>query len=91
MTDKPGGRKKKSFAPVPASWLGQPVEKRHEQSNPDSNPNVVQAVVRVVEEATFTHFYLSCGHLITVQKGELKGERPKQMECWACALEKEKA
>ena len=59
---------------------------RHEESEPDSNPKFEQAVVRVVGEGNLVHFYLACGHVITIEKRDLKGERPKQMECWACAL-----
>jgi hypothetical protein len=37
------------------------------------------------------HFYLACGHLITMEKGELKGASPAQMKCWACVRESEKS
>jgi len=55
-----------------------------------SKPKVVQAVVRAVTEGAFVHFYLACGHLITIEKGELKGPSPAQMRCWACVRENEK-
>ena len=47
-----------------------------------------QRVVRLVSETTFVHFYLACGHLITVSKSGLEGAWPREMECWACAMEK---
>jgi hypothetical protein len=56
-----------------------------------SNPKVVRTVVRVVEDGAFVHFYLACGHLITVRKDELKGALPRQMKCWACAQKNEKS
>jgi len=42
--------------------------------------------VRTVKEGTFIHFYLACGHLITVQKDDLTGDLPTKMECWACDM-----
>jgi len=56
-----------------------------------SKPKVVQPVVRVVTENSFVHFYLACGHLITIEKGELKGPLPAQIRCWACVQENEKS
>lgn len=53
------------------------------------NPKIVQAVVRVVTEEPLIHFYLACGHLITVQKDDLKVDLPTKMVCWACEEEKE--
>ncbi|MGO9515557.1 MAG: hypothetical protein ACLPND_00780 [Candidatus Korobacteraceae bacterium] len=55
-----------------------------------SRPKAVQAVVRVVTENTFVHFYLACGHLITMEKAELKGASPSQITCWACVQENKK-
>jgi len=46
----------------------------------------MREVVRLEEESGFVHFYLACGHLITIGKGNLKSQ-PAQMECWACAKE----
>lgn len=56
-----------------------------------SNPNVVQAVVPVLQDISisFVHFYVACGHLITVRKDELKGALPGQMKCRACAQKNE--
>ena len=41
-------------------------------SKPGSSPGTIQAVVRVVEEFHFVHFYLACGHLTTVNKHDLR-------------------
>ena len=49
-----------------------------------SKPQTMQAVVRVEEDFNFVHFYLACGHLITVNKNDLRNKHPEQMECWAC-------
>ena len=56
-----------------------------------SKPKAVQPVVRVVTENSFVHFYLACGHLITMEKGDMKGALPVQMNCWACQRENEKS
>lgn len=59
--------------------------------NVTSKATVVQAVLHTVTEGSFVHFSLACGHLITVEKGDLKGPLPTQMKCWACVQEKEKS
>jgi len=68
-------------------WNSETEATRGEMS---SKPKALQTVVRVVTENSFVHFYLSCGHLITMEKGELKGPLPAQMSCWACLQEREK-
>lgn len=48
---------------------------------------IVQAVTRVAEETSFVHFYLACGHLVTIKKGDLPDKQPQKLECWACSTE----
>jgi hypothetical protein len=76
---KPEGNRKRSID-LPMREMGS-----QEVSKPSSSPGTIQAVVRVVEEFHFAHFYLACGHLITVNKHELRDKHPQQMECPACA------
>jgi len=83
---KPGGRKQQISMPASPSAESRRLRKGHEESKPDSNPKIGQAVVRTVSEGALVHFYLACGHLITVQKGDLKGAAPTEMECWACDM-----
>lgn len=86
---KPGDRATKhrrTVIPATPSEALQQLGKRHEESELDSNPKIVRSVVRTVKEGTFIHFYLACGHLISVQKDDLKGDLPTKMECWACDL-----
>jgi len=44
------------------------------EAKPDSTAATVQAVIHVAEETSFVHFYLACGHLITIKKGEMPGK-----------------
>lgn len=81
---KPGGRRKQiAVIPTPKA-AQQRLEKHSEESKPDLNS--IQAVVRIAEESSFVHFYLACGHLITIGKADLKGARPHEMDCWACTV-----
>ena len=54
-----------------------------------SDPNRVQPVLRSVTDGIFVHFYLACGHLITIPTGDLAERLPRTLECWACASESE--
>ena len=71
---------------APSREIDRKLQKRHEESKPDSNLKIVRAVVRTMSEGTLIHFYLACGHLITVQKDDLKGDLPANMACWACDM-----
>jgi hypothetical protein len=88
---QPGGQRKRIVVSATPEADRQWLKKGDEDSTTDPNPNNLQSVVHVTEETNFAHLYLSCGHLLTVKKGDLKGERPKQMECWACAAQKGKS
>lgn len=90
MTNKPQprGRRKRIFEPAAPEVARQQLVKDRKESKPHSNPKVVQAVVNVVTEEPLVHFYLACGHLLTIAKRDLKGAQPKEMECWACARKK---
>jgi hypothetical protein len=57
----------------------------------NSDPNHMQPVLRSVTDELFVHFYLACGHLITIPKGEITGTLPRTIECWACAAESNEA
>jgi len=83
----PGGRRKRIVVTATPEADQQWLKKGEEDSTTDSNPNNMQAVMRVTEEISFVHLHLSCGHLLTIRKGDLKGERPKEMKCWACAAQ----
>ena len=51
---------------------------------------IMQPVVRTVRDSPFVHFYLECGHLITMTEQDLKEGLPSSMECWACEGETKK-
>jgi hypothetical protein len=56
-----------------------------------SEPKIMQPVVRRVQERAFVHFYLACGHMITMRKEKLvEGSFPSLVECWACENEAKK-
>jgi hypothetical protein len=89
MTRKPepGGRKNNHLPPGELENVGRKL-KHGETSKGNSNVLTAQRVVRSVSEATVVHFYLACGHLITISKSELVGTLPGEMRCWACAEDK---
>lgn len=70
---KPEGNRKRSIDLPTRETVSQQVSK------PGSIPETIQAVVRVVEEYHFAHFYLACGHLVTVNKHDLRNKHPQQM------------
>jgi len=88
MTGKshPGGRRERIVVVAAPEAGSQRPEKAAKTSERDTNPRFMREVVRLEEESGFVHFYLACGHLITIGKGNLKSQ-PAQMECWACAKE----
>jgi hypothetical protein len=51
----------------------------------------MQRVLRSVPESAFVHFYLACGHLITMARGDLGTELPSVLDCWACAAERSRS
>lgn len=57
-------------------------------SKPASTTLTMQAIIRVAEESSFVHFYLACGHLVTVKRSDGSNKQSKEMECWACSTEK---
>ena len=48
---------------------------------------IMQLVVRTVREGVFVHFYLVCGHMITMTNDDIKETSPISIECWACEEE----
>ena len=50
-----------------------------------SDPKHIQPVMRSVADGIFIHFYLACGHLITISKSDVGERSPSTIECWACA------
>ena len=48
---------------------------------------IMQLVVRTVRESVFVHFYLVCGHMITMTNDDIKETSPISIECWACEEE----
>jgi hypothetical protein len=71
------------------------------KANPDSKPGshqknapaerkIMQPVVRRVEEGIWAHFHLACGHLLTINKSDLKESSLPSIECWACEEEESK-
>jgi hypothetical protein len=48
---------------------------------------IMQLVVRTVRENVFVHFYLVCGHMITMTNADIKETSPISIECWACEEE----
>jgi hypothetical protein len=54
---------------------------------PDSDPTHPQPILRTVDDGVFVHFYLACGHLITVAKNNVGERLPRNLECWACAVD----
>jgi hypothetical protein len=51
---------------------------------------IMQLVVRTVREIPFVHFYLICGHMITMTNEDIKETSPISIECWACEEEADK-
>jgi hypothetical protein len=83
---KPGGIRKRHMD-VPTRETGSQQLEKNEPvtSNHSATPETMQAVVRVAEELHFVHFYLACGHMITVNKHDARNKHPELMECWACS------
>jgi hypothetical protein len=49
---------------------------------------IMRRVVRTVRESPFVHFYLACGHMITLHQENPTEEKPtSSIECWACEEE----
>ena len=63
----------------------------HESARIDTHRNnlaakhkVTQRIERTVQDSSFVHCYLACGHMITTMANDdLKGS-PTSIECWAC-------
>jgi hypothetical protein len=51
---------------------------------------IMQLVVRTVRDGVFLHFYLVCGHMITMTNKDIKETLPISIECWACEEEANK-
>jgi hypothetical protein len=85
---EPGGHRKRIVvAAMRETENQQPKREAREESKPGSTSATMRAVVRVAEEPSFLHFYLACGHLVTVKKGDLRNKQPQEMECWACSTQ----
>jgi hypothetical protein len=51
-----------------------------------------QRIMRTVHQYPLVHCYLACGHMITVDSGDInKSPSPSAIECWACKEESKKA
>ena len=55
-----------------------------------AEPKFMQRVVRTVRESPFVHFYLACGHMITLHQENPPERPPSSIECWACEEESKK-
>jgi len=51
---------------------------------------IMRRVVRTVGLSPFVHFYLACGHMITMREEDLEENSPSSIECWACEEENKK-
>jgi hypothetical protein len=58
------------------------------KSKPDKK--IMQPIVRTVREGMFlAHYYLACGHMITISKEDPEeSASPSSIECWACEASK---
>lgn len=46
---------------------------------------IMQPVVRTERvSAFFVHYYLACGHMVTMRKEDLKESSLSSIQCWAC-------
>jgi hypothetical protein len=54
------------------------------QKNLPAETKIMQPVVREAQEGILVHFYLACGHMITMRKEDLEESSPSSIECWAC-------
>jgi hypothetical protein len=48
---------------------------------------IMRRVVRTVRESPFVHFYLACGHMITLHEENPTEKPASSIECWACEEE----
>jgi hypothetical protein len=58
------------------------------EGHANAHQDNIQLVLRSISESAFIHFYLACGHLVTVARGDLGTELPSVLDCWACAAER---
>jgi hypothetical protein len=56
-----------------------------------AEPKFMQRVVRTVRESPFVHFYLACGHMITLQQENPTEKPASSLECWACEEQRKEA
>jgi hypothetical protein len=54
-----------------------------------AEPKIMRQVVRTARESQFIHFYLACGHMITLQENPTE-KAASSIECWACEEESKK-
>ena len=54
---------------------------------PDSDPKNPQPILRSVDDGSFVHLYLACGHLITIPKDNVGKTLARAMTCWACGIQ----
>jgi hypothetical protein len=78
-------RRKRGVVPSKKSRSDKKVEAH--QNDVAAERKIMQSVVRMVEESGFVHCYLTCGHVITMHKEDLKESSPSSIECWACEEE----
>jgi hypothetical protein len=57
-------------------------------NNPPMERKIMQRVVRTVLESPFVHFYLVCGHMITLHPENPTEKPDSSIECWACEASK---
>jgi len=52
-----------------------------------AEPKIMRRVVRMVQESPLVHFYLACGHMITLLQENPTEKLASSIECWACEEE----
>ena len=57
-------------------------------NDPPMERKIMQRVARTVLEGPFVHFYLACGHMITLYQENPTEKPASSIECWACEASK---
>jgi len=76
---------------IPKKGVAMPSKKRETEKKIETHrqtllaeQKIIQPVVRTVRESILVHFYLACGHTITMRKEDLNESSPSSIECWGC-------
>jgi hypothetical protein len=64
----------------------QSSSKSADKKNATATGKIIRAVERIERDDAFVHCYLACGHMLTLNEGEVSA--PSSMECWACEAER---